>query len=100
MPSEARSVATMRSEQPAMTALPAKQLSSTTAIRGTRPESRAHAANVVTSSAETSGMSVSPGRPPPPAAKNTVGSPSRSMTSMRRSVLRWPRIPWVPAMTR
>ena len=100
MPREARGVATTRSEQPATTALPAKQGPSTTAIRGTRPESRAQAAKVVTSSAETSGMSVSPGRPPPPAAKNTQGSESRSTTSRSRSVLRCPRMPWVPAITR
>ncbi len=93
-------MATIRSAHPAMTALPAKQLSSTTAILGTVPLSRAHAANVVTSSAETSGMSVSPGRPPPPEAKNTVGTPSRPITSRSRSVLRCPRMPWVPAMTR
>ena len=39
MPSEMFSVATIRSEQPAITALPAKQRPATTAIRGTRPES-------------------------------------------------------------
>ena len=38
MPIEASSVATIRSEQPAMTALPAKQRPFTTATRGTRPD--------------------------------------------------------------
>ena len=37
MPSETFSVATIRSEQPAITALPAKQRPATTAIRGTMP---------------------------------------------------------------
>jgi hypothetical protein len=48
-------VATMRSEQPAMTALPAKQRPLTTAIRGTSPDSRAHSLNARVSSAETVG---------------------------------------------
>ena len=43
IPSEAFSVATIRSEQPARTALPAKQRPATIAIRGTRPESRPRA---------------------------------------------------------
>ena len=55
MPRDASSVATMRSEQPAMTALPAKQRPLTIAIRGTRPESLAQSAKARTSSAETIG---------------------------------------------
>ena len=55
MPSETSSVATIRSEQPAITALPAKQRPLTTAIRGTRPDSFAHRANARVSSAETTG---------------------------------------------
>jgi hypothetical protein len=55
MPSETFSVATIRSEQPAITALPAKQRPATTAIRGTRPESRAQRAKARVSSAETTG---------------------------------------------
>ena len=47
------SVATIRSEAPASTALPAKQRPATTAIRGTTPESRAQSANARVSSAET-----------------------------------------------
>jgi len=39
------SVATMRSAQPAMTALPAKHRPLTTAIRGTRPDNAAHSLN-------------------------------------------------------
>ncbi len=55
MPSEMLSVATIRSEQPAITALPAKQRPCTIAIRGTTPDSRAHSANARVSSAETTG---------------------------------------------
>ena len=55
MPIEASSVATMRSEQPAMTALPAKQRPLTIAIRGTTPDSCAHSLNARVSSAETVG---------------------------------------------
>ena len=99
MPSELPSVATMRSAQPAITALPAKQRPWTTAIRGASPERPAHSANARTSSAETTGTSVSPGRPPPPSAKKTVGSRSRSMSSNSRSFLRCPRAPCVPAST-
>jgi hypothetical protein len=39
MPIDASRVATMRSEAPAMTALPAKQRPYTIAIRGTTPDS-------------------------------------------------------------
>ena len=92
-------MATIRSEQPAITALPAKQRPATTAIRGTSPESRAQSAKARVSSAETTGKSVSPGRPPPPSAKKTVGSRIRSISSNRRSFLRWPIAPWVPAST-
>src|SRR4051794_17002226 len=74
MPSELFSVATIRSEQPAITALPAKHLPATTAMRGTTPDRRAHSANARVSSAETAGWSVSPGRPPPPSAQKTVGT--------------------------
>ena len=38
-----------------------------------RRSSAPHSANEPTSSAETSGKSVSPGRPPPPSVKNTTG---------------------------
>jgi hypothetical protein len=55
MPSDTFSVATIRSEQPASIALPAKQLPAATAIRGTTPDSRAHSANARVSSAETTG---------------------------------------------
>ena len=53
MPSETFAVATIRSEQPARTALPAKQRPATTAIRGTTPERPAHSAKARVSSAET-----------------------------------------------
>src|SRR3712207_6997708 len=43
----------------------------TTAIRGTSPDSPAQSANARTWSDETTGKSVSPGRPPPPSAKKT-----------------------------
>ena len=82
-----------------MTALPAKQRPATIAIRGTTPERRAQRAKARVSSAETTAWSVSPGRPPPPSAKNTVGSFMRSISSNRRSFFLWPIVPWVPART-
>ena len=99
MPSEEFIVATIRSEQPAITALPAKQLPETIEIRGTWPESLAQSANARTWSALTTGWSVSPGRPPPPSAKKTTGSRIRSITSNIRSFLKCPTVPWVPART-
>ncbi|SKU02083.1 Uncharacterised protein [Mycobacteroides abscessus subsp. abscessus] len=42
---------------------------------------------------------MSPGRPPPPSAKNTVGSFMRSMRSKSLSFLWCPSAPWVPAST-
>ena len=48
---------------------------------------------------DTVGWSTSPGRPPPPSAKNTVGNFRRSITSNNRSFLRCPSVPWVPAST-
>ena len=53
MPSAVLSVATIRSEAPARTALPAKQRPLTIAIRGTTPDSRAQSAKARVSSAET-----------------------------------------------
>ncbi len=53
MPSAMLSVATIRSEEPARTALPAKQRPATIAIRGTIPESRPQSAKARVSSAET-----------------------------------------------
>ena len=99
MPIEASSVAMIRSEQPAMTALPAKQRPLTIAIRGTSPDSPAHSAKARASSAETDRESVSPGRPPPPSAKKTAGSRIRSISSNSRSFLRCPSAPCVPAST-
>ena len=55
IPSEAFSVATIRSAQPAITALPAKQRPATTATRGTTPASLAQSAKARVSSAETTG---------------------------------------------
>lgn len=55
MPSETLSVATIRSEHPAMTALPAKHRPLATAMRGTMPDRRAQSANARVSSAETTG---------------------------------------------
>lgn len=99
MPIEASDVATMRSEQPTITALPAKHRPLTTAIRGTRPLSLAHSANARVCSHETAGKSVSPGRPPPPSAKSTTGRRIRSMSSNSRSFFACPSIPCVPART-
>ena len=53
MPRAMFSVATIRSEDPASTALPAKQRPATIAIRGTTPESRPQSAKARVSSAET-----------------------------------------------
>ncbi len=55
MPIVASSVATIRSEHPAITAFPAKQRPLTTAIRGTSPDSAAHSLNARTSSDDTTG---------------------------------------------
>ena len=99
MPSEVFSVATIRSEQPAITALPAKQRPATTAIRGTTPESRPRARTRACRAPRRPGSRCRPGRPPPPSAKNTVGSRMRSISSNRRSFLRCPSAPWVPAST-
>jgi hypothetical protein len=55
MPIDASSVATIRSEQPAITALPAKQRPLTTAIRGTSPERPAQSAKARTCSDDTTG---------------------------------------------
>ena len=49
-------MATIRSEQPAITALPAKQRPLTIAMRGTRPDSAAQSLNARASSAETDGI--------------------------------------------
>ena len=50
---EAFSVTMIRSEQPAITALPAKQRPDTIAIRGTSPESPAQSAKALVSSPDT-----------------------------------------------
>ncbi|SKS39265.1 Uncharacterised protein [Mycobacteroides abscessus subsp. abscessus] len=55
MPIDVSLVATIRSEQPAMTALPAKHRPLTTEIRGTTPDSAAHSLKARTSSIETTG---------------------------------------------
>ena len=99
MPSEEFFVATIRSEHPAITALPAKQLPATMEILGTWPESLAQSAKALTWSALTTGWSVSPGRPPPPSAKKTTGRRIRSISSNIRSFLKCPTVPWVPART-
>ena len=96
MPMLASGVAMMMSQQPSSAALPAKQLPDAMPMRGTTPDSRAHSANAMVSSPATIAWSVSPGRPPPPSVKNTVGRRSRSITSKSRSFLRWPITPCVP----
>ena len=55
MPIEVSAVATIRSEQPAITALPAKQRPLTTAMRGTTPDSAAHSLKARVSSDDTVG---------------------------------------------
>ena len=55
IPIDASLVATIRSEVPAMTALPAKQRPLTIAMRGTTPDSCAHSLNARVSSDDTVG---------------------------------------------
>ena len=87
------------SQQPRKAALPAKQRPETMPTTGTSPLSSAKAANEGWIRPEIDGMSTSPGRPPPPSAKSTSGSSSRSATSTMRSVFTWLRLPCVPAST-
>ena len=93
------SVAMITSQQPRMAALPAKHRPEVTPIMGTSPDSPPHSQNARQSRPETPEASVSPGRPPPPSAKNTTGNRWRSITSNSRSFLRWFCIPCVPART-
>ena len=99
MPMFEPSVAMTTSQQPRMAALPAKHRPEVMPTIGTSPLSRAQRWKAMTSRPATPGMSVSPGRPPPPSAKNTTGSRCRSITSKSRSFLSWFRLPWVPART-
>ena len=99
MPMLAPSVAMTTSQHPRMAALPAKQRPDAMPTSGTWPDRPPHSQNARQSRPETPGASVSPGRPPPPSAKNTTGRRLRAMTSKRRSFLRWFCQPWVPART-
>ena len=76
-------MATIRSEQPAITALPAKQRPATTAIRGTSPESAPRARRRRVSSAETTGIVGVAG-----AAAATLGEEARSAAASARSARR------------
>ena len=89
MPRLASWVAMITSQQPASTALPAKQRPDTTATSGTSPESRPNSskARVVSCAAIT--RSVSPGRPPPPSANSTSGRRQRQASSNIRSFFSW-----------
>ena len=82
-------VAMTTSLQPRMAALPAKHRPEVIPTSGTSPLSRPHRWKAMVSSPDTPGASVSPGRPPPPSAKNTTGRRWRSITSNSRSFLRW-----------
>ncbi|MDZ5442218.1 hypothetical protein U2F26_05640 [Micromonospora sp. 4G57] len=86
MPMLAPATPMVTSHMPSSAALPAKQYPAAIPIRSER--SRASDAKVVSSRPATVGCSVSLGRPPPPSAKTTTGSPSRAATSRSRSVLR------------
>src|SRR5665213_1001295 len=68
-------------------------------LSGLVPLNRPKRLKVRQSSPATIGASTSPGRPPPPSANSTTGSRRRSASSNRRSFLRCPRMPWVPAST-
>ena len=74
MPMLLARVAMITSAQPSNAALPAKQRPCTMPTTGTLPDSAANWLKVWLLSPATTGMSVSPGRPPPPSANSTVGS--------------------------
>ncbi|MCY1518800.1 hypothetical protein D9M68_535250 [compost metagenome] len=92
-------VAMITSAQPSSAALPAKQRPCTMPTTGTLPDSAANWLKVWLFRPATIGMSVSPGRPPPPSANSTTGSLSWCATASSRSVLWWLRMPCVPAST-
>ncbi len=92
-------VAITVSQQPSRAALPANTRPTAIPTLGTSPESRAKCSNARVSRPAITGMSVSPGRPPPPSAKSTTGSRKRSISSKMRSFLAWLRWPCVPAST-
>ena len=74
MPMLLASVAMITSAQPSSAALPAKQRPCTMPTTGTLPDSAANWLKVWLFRPATMGMSVSPGRPPPPSANSTTGS--------------------------
>ena len=81
-------MATIRSLQPAITALPAKQRPWTIAIRGTLPASRAHSANArMCSARDARAGRCRPGARRRPRRRSTTGSRSRSISSNSRSFL-------------
>ena len=91
MPIDASSVATIRSEQPAITALPAKQRPLTTAIRGTRPDSAGpERERARVERRDRPGSRCRPGGRRRPRRRRPSGSRIRSISSNSRSFLRWP----------
>src|SRR5450830_1185480 len=99
MPMLLASVAMITSAQPSKAALPAKQRPCTMPTTGTWPDRAAKRLKVWLLRPATMGMSVSPGRPPPPSANSTTGRRSWCASASMRSVLWWLRMPWVPAST-
>ena len=99
MPTKLARVAMMTSAQPSRAALPAKHRPCTMPTTGTLPESAANWLKVWLLRPATMGMSVSPGRPPPPSANSTTGSRCLCAMPSIRSVLWWLRMPCVPAST-
>ncbi len=89
MPMLASAVAITTSQQPSSAALPAKQRPEAMPTSGTRALSRPKRLNARQSSPDTTVVSVSPGRPPPPSANSTTGRRSADASSNRRSFLRW-----------
>ena len=75
MPMFEPSVAITTSQHPRMAALPAKHRPLVIPDPRCDTAQRPQRWNAMTSRPETPGASVSPGRPPPPSAKNTVGQP-------------------------
>ena len=87
------------SQQPRITALPAKHRPEVMPTSGTSPLSWPNMLNAGVCRLPAKTWSVSPGRPPPPSVKKTMGSRARSASLNIRSFFWWFFLPWVPAST-
>jgi hypothetical protein len=79
-------VAMITSQQPSTEALPAKQRPEVMPIIGATPDMAPQSSKPRT---KLPPPSVSPGRPPPPSQKNTVGMRCWIESSISRSILWW-----------